>query len=113
MVRTAGVEPTTFGFGDRRSIQLSYARSAANLANPVSPRKFLLNNSCVGGRMRWPQHRFLTDPNGGKPRMDANGHECLANQRFELEGAEKTERNTKAGHQLVRRRPDSLYGDLE
>lgn len=35
LVRAAGVEPTTYGFGGRHSIQLSYARAQSEPRNAV------------------------------------------------------------------------------
>lgn len=49
MVRPAGFEPTTLGFGGRYSIQLSYGR-ITNTQYPISPKKQSKTSEIVSGR---------------------------------------------------------------
>lgn len=49
MVRPAGFEPTTLGFGGRYSIQLSYGR-ITNTQYPISPKKQSKTSEIVSDR---------------------------------------------------------------
>ena len=62
MVRAAGVEPTTFGFGDRRSIQLSYARNPASLRASEAPLNDILNPGKTASLVAEKQHGPKIDP---------------------------------------------------
>ena len=55
----AGLEPTTYGLGNRRSIQLSYSpRGLITLANQLCPRGMMKSESRRGGCGRIPSCRI-------------------------------------------------------
>ncbi len=64
MVRVAGVEPTTFGFGGRHSIQLSYTRNLEENTQPRDPAQCvfrrLFAGTTGGGRRKCCPIQVLT-----------------------------------------------------